>query len=168
MLNVPTLNVWNKVGRRRQRVPACRLRLRCRPRRHPAPAALPDACAARHPSLCTRPDANVPAHAQVDACADPAVVQAVASRREGTVCISGLTGEGLPELMERVSAKLQDSMVAVHVLVPYAQGGHKSRAKAPLRATRRLRGKRRRQPRPACRACTEKGCLSLLGCASGG
>ncbi|KAL4435425.1 hypothetical protein ABPG77_006187 [Micractinium sp. CCAP 211/92] len=59
---------------------------------------------------------------KVDACADPSVVQAVASRREGTVCISGLTGEGLPELMERVSAKLQDSMVAVHVLIPFAQG----------------------------------------------
>ena len=59
---------------------------------------------------------------QVDACADPAVVRAVAARREQTVCISGLTGEGLPELLERVSAKLQDSMVAVHVLIPYAQG----------------------------------------------
>jgi GTP-binding protein HflX len=58
----------------------------------------------------------------VDACADPAVVRAVAARREQTVCISGLTGEGLPELLERVSAKLQDSMVAVHVLIPYSQG----------------------------------------------
>jgi GTP-binding protein HflX len=38
------------------------------------------------------------------------------------VCVSGLTGEGLSELMERVSAKLQDSMVAVHVLIPYSQG----------------------------------------------
>ncbi|KAL4857010.1 GTPase HflX [Chlorella vulgaris] len=59
---------------------------------------------------------------KVDACADPAVVRAVAERREQTVCVSGLTGEGLSELMERVSAKLQDSMVAVHVLIPYSQG----------------------------------------------
>ncbi|KAI7836581.1 hypothetical protein COHA_009542, partial [Chlorella ohadii] len=59
---------------------------------------------------------------KVDACADPAVIQAVAARREQTVCISGLTGEGLPELLERVSGKLQDSMVSVHVLVPYSQG----------------------------------------------
>lgn len=35
------------------------------------------------------------------------MIQAVAARREQTVCISGLTGEGLPELLERVSGKLQ-------------------------------------------------------------
>ncbi|PRW33541.1 GTP-binding hflX isoform A [Chlorella sorokiniana] len=59
---------------------------------------------------------------KVDACADPAVIRAVAARREQTVCISGLTGEGLEELLEKVSGKLQDSMVSVHVLVPYSQG----------------------------------------------
>ncbi|PSC70039.1 GTP-binding hflX [Micractinium conductrix] len=59
---------------------------------------------------------------KVDACADPDVVRAVAGRREATVCISGLTGEGLPDLLERISAKLADSMVGVHVLIPYAQG----------------------------------------------
>ena len=59
----------------------------------------------------------------MDACADPEVVRAVAARREQTVCVSGLTGEGLGEMLERVSAKLQDSMVAVHVLIPYAQVG---------------------------------------------
>ena len=48
-----------------------------------------------------------PCTLQVDACADPAVIRAVAARREQTVCISGMTGEGLPELLERVSGKLQ-------------------------------------------------------------
>lgn len=71
----------------------------------------------------------------MDACADPSVVQAVALRREGTVCISGLTGEGLPELMERVSAKLQDSMVAVHVLIPFAQGEGQGPWAAQLQAS---------------------------------
>lgn len=72
-------------------------------------------------SLC--PDPRSPPHfrPQVDACADPDVVRAVAGRREATVCISGLTGEGLPDLLERISAKLADSMVGVHVLIPYAQ-----------------------------------------------
>jgi GTP-binding protein HflX len=46
----------------------------------------------------------------------------VAARRQQTVCVSGLTGEGLPELLEGVSARMRDSMVAVHVLIPYAQG----------------------------------------------
>lgn len=46
----------------------------------------------------------------MDLCADPAVVRAVAARREGTVCISGLTGEGMDELLERVSHKLQVRM----------------------------------------------------------
>lgn len=50
------------------------------------------------------------------------MVQAVATRRANTVCISGLTGEGLPDLLDRVSNKLQDSMVAVHCLIPYSQG----------------------------------------------
>lgn len=35
------------------------------------------------------------------------MIRAVATRREQTVCISGLTGEGLSELLERVSGKLQ-------------------------------------------------------------
>lgn len=59
---------------------------------------------------------------QVDVCAEPDVVRAVAARREQTVCVSGLTGEGLPELVEAVSARMRDSMVAVHVLIPYSQG----------------------------------------------
>lgn len=60
------------------------------------------------PAAAPQPDppASLP-RPQVDACADPAAVRAVAARREQTVCISGLTGEGLPELLERVSHKLQ-------------------------------------------------------------
>ena len=50
----------------------------------------------------------------MDACADPAVICAVAARREQTVCISGLTGEGLPELLERVSGKLQVGISSNH------------------------------------------------------
>eukprot|EP00887_Chlorella_sp_A99_P002959 scaffold24.g2959.t1 len=58
---------------------------------------------------------------KVDACPDPAMVRAVAAGRDSTVCVSGLTGEGLEQLLEGISSKLQHSMVAVHVLVPYQQ-----------------------------------------------
>lgn len=119
-------------------------------------AAIAAVGTARRPSALALTPARL-STAQVDACADPAVVRAVASRREGTVCISGLTGEGLPELMERVSAKLQDSMVAVHVLVPYAQGGHKSRAAARHAAAAEGNGGgsrgRRAAPAPRRAAC---------------
>lgn len=58
---------------------------------------------------------------KVDICADPEMVQAVAEKREQTVCISAQTGQGLPQLMELVERKIQQSMVPVDVLVPYQQ-----------------------------------------------
>ena len=44
-----------------------------------------EAASARKHKVCACP--------QVDACADPPMVQAVAAKREGTACISALTGE---------------------------------------------------------------------------
>ena len=86
-----------------------------------APRLRPWLCAPA-PPLHTAPAVPAsPPLPQVDACADPEVVRAVAARRTGTVCVSALTGEGLAELLERVGSKLQDAMVSVHVLVPYAQ-----------------------------------------------
>ena len=45
----------------------------------------------------------------------------VASKRENTVCISAQTGQGLPDLMNLVQDKIEQSMMPVSVLVPYAQ-----------------------------------------------
>ena len=39
----------------------------------------------------------------------------MAARRRDTVCISGLTGDGLEPLMDLISAKLAQSMVEVCV-----------------------------------------------------
>lgn len=58
---------------------------------------------------------------KVDVCADPEMVQRVASKRDNTVCISAQTGEGLPDLMNLVQQKIEQSMMPVNVLVPYAQ-----------------------------------------------
>ena len=58
---------------------------------------------------------------KVDVCADPEMVQQVADKRSNTVCISAQTGQGLPELMRMVERKVQESMMPVDVLVPYAQ-----------------------------------------------
>ena len=58
---------------------------------------------------------------KVDVCADPEMVQTVADKRESTVCVSAQTGQGLPELMNLVERKVQESMMPVDVLVPYTQ-----------------------------------------------
>lgn len=57
---------------------------------------------------------------QVDACTDPEAVKAVAARRKTTVCVSALTGEGIEDLLELISAQLTEAMVPVHVSIPYA------------------------------------------------
>jgi GTP-binding protein HflX len=91
---------------------------------------------ASHPSAAAQVDAvnsvlkdlgviNVPTLTvwnKLDACADPEAVAAVASRREGTVVVSGLSGEGVENLLGAVSTRLQNSMKSVRVLIPYAQG----------------------------------------------
>lgn len=58
---------------------------------------------------------------KVDVCADPDMVQTVANKREDTVCISAQTGQGLPELLQLIENKIQESMLPVDVVVPYAQ-----------------------------------------------
>jgi len=58
---------------------------------------------------------------KVDVCADPEMVQTVADKRDNTVCVSAQTGQGLPELMNLVERKVQESMMPVDVLVPYTQ-----------------------------------------------
>lgn len=58
---------------------------------------------------------------KVDVCADPEMVQTVADKRENTVCVSAQTGQGLPQLMNLVERKVQESMMPVDVLVPYTQ-----------------------------------------------
>ncbi|KFM25676.1 GTPase HflX [Auxenochlorella protothecoides] len=58
----------------------------------------------------------------VDACADPHAVRAVAALRPHSVCVSAMSGEGVEDLLEAVSYMLQQSMVDVEVLVPYSRG----------------------------------------------
>ena len=58
----------------------------------------------------------------MDACADPAAVAAVAARREGTVCVSALTGGGVSDLLASAAARLREAMVPVRVLIPYSAG----------------------------------------------
>ena len=59
---------------------------------------------------------------KVDQCQDPAFVAAVAAARPGTVPISGLTGQGMPELLQAVSDALKAQMCLVKALVPYHCG----------------------------------------------
>ena len=70
----------------------------------------------------------------MDACADPGAVRAVAAAREGTVCVSALTGEGLAALVESAAAALAEALVPVVAVVPYAQvsGGGRARGSAGL------------------------------------
>lgn len=91
---------------------------------------------ASHPSAAAQVDAvnsvlkdlggsNVPTLTvwnKIDACADPEAVAAVAARREATVCVSGLSGAGVENLLSAVATRLQTSMVSVRVLIPYADG----------------------------------------------
>ncbi|KAG7671682.1 hypothetical protein Ndes2526B_g07430 [Nannochloris sp. 'desiccata'] len=91
---------------------------------------------ASHPSAAAQVDAvnkvlkdlgviNVPTLTvwnKLDACADPEAVAAVAARRDGTVCVSGLSGNGVENLLGAVSTRLQNTMKSVRVLIPYAQG----------------------------------------------
>lgn len=58
---------------------------------------------------------------KVDVCTDPDMVQTVANKREETVCISAQTGQGLPELLQLIESKIQEGMLPVDVVVPYAQ-----------------------------------------------
>eukprot|EP00897_Mesotaenium_endlicherianum_P002502 jgi/Mesen1/227/ME1141401C07594 len=59
---------------------------------------------------------------KVDKAADPDRLRQVAARRGGTVCISGLTGEGMPEFYSSVEKMIKDLMVSVKAVVPYAEG----------------------------------------------
>jgi GTP-binding protein HflX len=61
---------------------------------------------------------------KVDLAADAAVLrrQAAASTQP-TVCVSALTGEGLPELWERMKFAIeQQTLVSLEVLLPFAEG----------------------------------------------
>eukprot|EP00879_Flechtneria_rotunda_P024615 GHRR01026113.1.p1 GENE.GHRR01026113.1~~GHRR01026113.1.p1 ORF type:complete len:432 (+),score=149.28 GHRR01026113.1:241-1536(+) len=59
---------------------------------------------------------------KMDACPDPAAVQALATSRPDTVAMSGVTGEGLQELLTTIAGKLAESMVEMEVLLPYSAG----------------------------------------------
>ncbi|KAL6751593.1 GTP-binding family protein [Haematococcus lacustris] len=60
---------------------------------------------------------------KVDCCTDHEQVRKMAARRRDTVCLSGLTGEGVEELQDLIALKLADSMVQVEVELPWASAG---------------------------------------------
>ena len=54
----------------------------------------------------------------------PIQVRAVAARRpDPTVCISGLSGEGMMDLLDLISLQLSKNMEEMDVLLPYPQVG---------------------------------------------
>ncbi|PNW71706.1 hypothetical protein CHLRE_16g665650v5 [Chlamydomonas reinhardtii] len=59
---------------------------------------------------------------KIDACSNPDEVRRIAAKRTRTVCISGMTGEGLEQLMEVLGGELEKAMVEVHALLPYSAG----------------------------------------------
>ncbi|CAK9219060.1 unnamed protein product [Sphagnum jensenii] len=60
---------------------------------------------------------------KVDRAEDPEALRAEAARRgNNIVCMSALTGEGMPEFYEAVEQKIKESMVRVEAVVPYGQG----------------------------------------------
>ena len=54
--------------------------------------------------------------------ADHATVLQLRSRREPTIEVSALTGEGIPELLERIGELLPRPAVRVELVVPYTRG----------------------------------------------
>lgn len=59
---------------------------------------------------------------KVDQASDPKKIRLEADKREDTLCISALNGEGLDEFCEIVQEKLKDSMVWVEALIPFDKG----------------------------------------------
>uniref|UniRef100_A0A6V7QUM6 Hflx-type G domain-containing protein n=1 Tax=Ananas comosus var. bracteatus TaxID=296719 RepID=A0A6V7QUM6_ANACO len=58
---------------------------------------------------------------KVDKTDDPITVRKEAER-QGIICISAITGDGLDEFCNAVQEKLKDSMVPVEAIVPYEKG----------------------------------------------
>lgn len=59
---------------------------------------------------------------KVDKASDPLRIKFEAEKREDTVCISALSGDGLDEFCNAVQEKLKDSMVWVEALIPFDKG----------------------------------------------
>ncbi|KAL7261871.1 hypothetical protein ACSBR1_000295 [Camellia fascicularis] len=59
---------------------------------------------------------------KVDKASDPLKIKLEAEKREDTVCISAINGDGLDEFCSAVQEKLKDSMVWVEALIPFNKG----------------------------------------------
>lgn len=89
---------------------------------HPSAAAQVDAVNKVLEELEVR---NIPTFTvwnKVDACANPDAVMDVASRRDGTVCISARECVGINDLLDMCSLQLQKAMVRMFVQIPYTHG----------------------------------------------
>ncbi|XP_004499203.1 uncharacterized protein [Cicer arietinum] len=59
---------------------------------------------------------------KIDNASDPQKIRLEAEKRDDVVCISALSGDGLPEFCNAVQDQLKDSMVWVEALLPFENG----------------------------------------------
>ena len=59
---------------------------------------------------------------KMDRLKDPAVLAAASAAIGNTLPISGLTGQGLPDLVRNLETMLYETLTPVHVFLPYQQG----------------------------------------------
>jgi GTP-binding protein HflX len=60
---------------------------------------------------------------KIDSLNNPDHARNVLSEYPGAVAISALTGEGMPDLLEKVNNFLYENFVPLHVMLPYQEGG---------------------------------------------
>lgn len=91
---------------------------------HPCAAAQVDAVRGVLKDIGAHNIPSITVWNKVDACWDPDMVKAVAEQRESTVCVSAMTGDGIPDLLATVGERLRDQLHSkVHeLLVPYTHG----------------------------------------------
>jgi len=91
---------------------------------HPCAAAQVDAVRGVLKDIGAHNIPSITVWNKVDACWDPEMVKAVAMQRDNTVCVSAMTGDGIPDLLATVGERLRDQLHSkVHeLLVPYTHG----------------------------------------------
>ena len=60
---------------------------------------------------------------KIDGLTDPDHAMEVLSDYPSAVAISALTGEGIPDLLEKANAFLYEDLIPVHISLPYQEGG---------------------------------------------
>jgi GTP-binding protein HflX len=91
---------------------------------HPCAAAQVDAVRGVLKDIGAHNIPSITVWNKVDACWDPEMVKAVAEQRDNTVCVSAMTGDGIPDLLTTVGERLRDQLHSKvkELLVPYTHG----------------------------------------------